>query len=265
MITQLAFRLTAPVQQSYSVSVFCKALIVFVVLKAVLSWSIVNEIWYGESRLLFYQAIIILSVPVAIYALIRPPNYVVALVMTWFAFKMYWITFAVANGSDQIAACLLLFSIPLSAHPVAGGKGAVFTSGLYHGAHLFSKIFVVMIYFISGVDKLGSEAWRSGDAMTMIGQLDFLINPNLADFMPKGDTANMILSWITIAFELSFAVLVWFRPIRKWILLCGVIFHLVIGVFMSLPDFAVIMMVAYLIFLNDDDYTALRTRFIRHI
>jgi hypothetical protein len=62
-----------------------------------------------------------------------------------------------------------------------------------------------------------------------------------------------------MGFELLF-VLVWFRPLRVPILITGVLFHLGIWIVMSLPDFALVMMVSYLVFLTDKDYTFLKMK-----
>jgi hypothetical protein len=39
-----------------------------------------------------------------------------------------------------------------------------------------------------------------------------------------------------------------------------VLFHLGIWIVMSLPDFALVMMTSYLVFLTDDDYNAIRKK-----
>jgi hypothetical protein len=44
--------------------------------------------------------------------------------------------------------------------------------------------------------------------------------------------------------------MIWLKEFRGFILLMGVIFHLSIAIFLSLPDFGLIMIIAYLPFLT---------------
>jgi hypothetical protein len=59
-----------------------------------------------------------------------------------------------------------------------------------------------------------------------------------------------VIAWFTILFELNFAILIWIKEFRGFVLLIGVVFHLAIAIFLSLPDFGLIMLIAYLPFLT---------------
>ena len=102
------------------------------------------------------------------------------------------------------------------------------------------------------VDKLLSEAWRSGEAFVYIRHLEFFYNPVL----PRGFENNawdFVLSWCTILFELSFVVLIWNRHTRIAAIIIGVIFNLFIWIVLSIPDFALLMILSFVIFLKDED------------
>ena len=128
--------------------------------------------------------------------------------------------------------------------------GQALQRAAYHGAHLFAKLFVCGIYLVSGVDKLLSEIWWSGEAMVRARALTYMFNPAFDPWTPSGGIGMQLLAWLTIAFEMLFPVLVWFRPTRRWILITGVVFHLIIGAMLTLPEFAAVMIVSYTVFLN---------------
>lgn len=123
---------------------------------------------------------------------------------------------------------------------------------LFNVAVFLCQLQIVFIYLISGWDKLRSDIWRSGDAMSYITHLDFFYNQQFG--VLENHFVNLALSWITIVFELAFVVLIWFNRTRLMVLGIGVVFHLFIWFMLSLPDFALIMMISYLIFLRDGDY-----------
>ena len=133
----------------------------------------------------------------------------------------------------------------------------VFNLGL-----ILCQLQVVNTYLISGLDKLFSDTWRSGEAFAYITHLDFFYNPILPSGF-EGPVWNLIFSWSTILFELLFVVLVWNRHTRLVILALGIFFNLYIWIVLSVPDFAILMIVSFLIFLKDEDYEAVIKKFRR--
>ena len=282
MINSLATRLTSPVVERRPVIIFCKALSVYIVVKVLLTWSVVSDItafhrfsqpkaiwsWivfgpgvWGAAHI---NGFLVAIVCIAIIALLVQPNYFIAGILAWLSFSFYRLIFPIANGSDQILLTLVFMAVPLSIWPrLESERGSVVQDSVFNTTLLLGKLYVASIYLISGLDKLGSEAWRSGDAFSYIAQLDFIVNPGLASLIPESEEGRLVISWLTILFELSFPVLIWIGRIRLWVCLVGVVFHVVIGVFLSLPDFAGIMMVSYLLFFNDSDYRKLSALFNR--
>jgi hypothetical protein len=115
------------------------------------------------------------------------------------------------------------------------------------------KIQVAIIYLLSGVDKLYSDAWRSGTAIEYMVSLDYLFNPRLEGIFPSIPWLNFLIAWMVILFEVGFAVLIWTKKFRLGLLTAGVLFHLAIIIVLSLVDFGLIMIISYLIFISDDD------------
>jgi hypothetical protein len=282
MLERFANALTKPIGNRTATAVFYKSLVAYFFLKILLSLGVVTDIATyhmfstprsGVTALLYspvswaidnITVFLRLSMVFLAWVLFVRPNYFMSVVVAAIAMCFYFISFPVANGSDQVMLSLLLFAIPICAAPeiIRSEKLQVVQMGLYNFSRLFCMIYICSIYFISGLDKIGSESWRSGDAITFVGKLKYMVAPGLADSFPTGDGVKMILSWLVILFELSFSVLVWFKHPRLWLLLFGVVFHLVIFFVLSLPDFGLIMILSYLIFLNDTDYERVK-RFLQ--
>ena len=89
-----------------------------------------------------------------------------------------------------------------------------------------------------------------------------MFNPAFAGIFDN-PAVQLILSWLTILFELAFAVLVWFKKTKIPMLVMGIVFHFFIWIVLSLPDFAAVMIVSYIIFLDDADLMRLTDRFRR--
>jgi hypothetical protein len=282
MLEQLANALTKPIGNRTATAVFYKSLVAYFFLKILLSLGVVTDIATyhtfstpksGVTALLYspigwaidnVTVFLRLSLVFLAWVLFVRPNYLMSIVVAAIALCFYFISFPVANGSDQVMLSLLLFAVPICAAPeiIRSEKLQVVQMGLYNFSRLFCMIYICSIYLISGLDKMGSESWRLGDAITFVGKLKYMVAPGLVDSFPAGDGVKMILSWIVIVFELSFSVLVWFRQTRLWVLLFGIIFHLVIFFVLTLPDFGLIMILSYLIFLNDSHYEKVK-RFLQ--
>jgi len=190
-------------------------------------------------------------------------NYIVNMLFFWLTFNLYVINLSVSNGSDVVLFMLSLWCIPLVQSPhFKSERWDVIQKVIHNLALLFCQLQVVYIYFVSGMDKVLSDTWRSGEAFAYIRHLEVLYNPLLPDFFESGFW-NITFSWSTILFELLFVILVWNNKMRLPMLAIGVIFNLFIWIVLSLPDFALIMIVSFLIFLKDSDYDRTKLWFRR--
>jgi Vitamin K-dependent gamma-carboxylase len=178
----------------------------------------------------------------------------------WLTFNLYVVYLPFVSGADYVLFMLALWCIPMATRSTFKSEmGDILQKACYNAALILGKLQVVFIYLVSGWDKLMSKTWRSGEAFDYITRLGNLYNP-LFDGMFDDPTIQLILSWSTILFELAFVVLVWFNKTRISMLLIGVFFHLFIWIVMSLPDFASVMIISYILFLKDTDYNLLPAR-----
>lgn len=208
----------------------------------------------NENIDIFYVAAILFL----IVALVVKPNYFTTILFFWLTFNLYIINLPFANGADLVLFMLALWCIPISTWPrLVSEPASTIQKAVHNAGIILCQLQLVFIYLVSGWDKLISEMWRSGQAFDYIIHLDTLYNPVFAGAFDN-PFLQLILSWTTILFELTFVILVWIERSRLLMLTAGVFFHLFIWIVISLPDFASVMIVSYIIFLKDKDYHQLR-------
>ena len=260
-----------------STQIFIRALQVFALMKCVTLWSVADVVLAGAKSSgpasLFGKALLfpsvftesnlqagfaLITVTLVIILFVRP-NYITNLLLFWIALNLYKLRFPVTNGSDYVLLALSIYSIPLSFRSFRNEITETVSVGLFNLARVLAAVQIALIYLISAWDKLLSPVWRSGDAFQYISKIDTTFNPVLLPLM-SSEVMAFVLSWITIVFEFLFVILIWQKRTRLFILCVGIVFHLVIWFMLSLPDFALLMILSYLIFLKDADIDSLRTR-----
>lgn len=110
---------------------------------------------------------------------------------------------------------------------------------------------VAFVYAMTVLLKLKGGAWVDGTALYYTSRLEEFHRfpmPFVADSMLL---VNLLTYW-TLATELSLAFLIWVPGLRKFVLLNGVLLHLGIEYSMNVPLFAFAMMISYLTFVDVD-------------
>jgi Vitamin K-dependent gamma-carboxylase. len=111
---------------------------------------------------------------------------------------------------------------------------------------------VAGVYFHSFWSKLEGTTWMNGTALYYATRMeDFHKFP--LPFVLDNTWTLQVMSWGALAVEGCFWSLVWFRPIRYYVLAMGVIFHLGIDWTMNLPFFEHLMIASYTVFLDPAD------------
>lgn len=247
------------------ITIFCKSLYAFLFLKIIFLWPVLPEgqryfpyefrsalshIIYAPIKLAQYDlTVFLVSLLILLsWALIRKINYVTAGLIFWFSFSLTRFAIPFTNGSDYVLNLFLLLSILLPVTPAFKSEGLRNKQLIISNfAFLFCRIQLCLIYVLSGFDKITSPAWRSGDAIYSIVNLELFANPHLS--IPDNKSLYLLLAWTVILFELAFPVLIWFKQFRIYALVAGIIFHLVIIFGLSLPDFGLLMILLYSLFI----------------
>jgi hypothetical protein len=276
-IDRISAYFTDDFREPESVRIFFKALVVFALVKMILIWpvcriilshhtlslpaSIPGRIFLAPAFLAnkYPDMFFVLGISLVLIMLIVRSGMAFRALFFCLTFNLYIIGFPISDGADVVLFMLGFWSIPLvQPRQLKSPIIQLIRTVLFNLALLFAQLQIVFIYAVSGLDKLLSETWRSGKAFAYIEHLEFLYNPVLPGIFGN-PFWNVIFSWSTMLFELLFTLLIWNSRMRLPMLLVGTVFHLFIFVVLSLPDFALIMILSYLIFLRDLDYRKIKS------
>lgn len=110
---------------------------------------------------------------------------------------------------------------------------------------------LVVIYMCSGMWKFFGPAWRDGSAVfyalsnNVFHRFPTPLPPESASFLA-------VATYVTLAFELGFGVLLWHTWTRRFALVAGVVLHLGLWITMELGLFSWFMIASYLAFISPD-------------
>ena len=258
------------------ISIFYKGLYSIFLVKLLLLWELIDDLLYtrlqwfdhqiltyiNDSDLFGIRALIFLKLligAIIISSIVVKRNFCISVLIFMAYLLFYIIIHPVINGGDII----LLFYLGLGIffHQPKLVKTKKWDLGYddwFYFLLLVAQIQLAFIYFRSGWDKLTSVDWRNGNALFNLTQIDYYALPWLKRILLSlGDHSYGSISWLIISFELLFSILIWPMKSRKYIIVLGVGFHVVIGFGLSLPVFSLIMIWSYVLF-------SMRSRYIHN-
>ena len=112
-----------------------------------------------------------------------------------------------------------------------------------------------LIYFTTTWAKWFGGLWKSGVATwypARLHEFDRFPVPRFFNEFPM----VYLTTYGTLAVEFSLATLVWFKPLRKWVLLSGMMLHGYIDYSMNIPLFGYLMVTLYLSFYEGEEVSA---------
>ncbi len=114
------------------------------------------------------------------------------------------------------------------------------------------QIQLCVVYMYSGLEKLKGNTWWEGTAIwETLSFYDLGTNIDFS-FLLSVPLVSAFLSAFTVLFEIYFPILVWIPRMRWTLLICGVFFHLMIGVFIGIHLFSLIILSAYVLFISPE-------------
>ncbi|TVR39073.1 MAG: hypothetical protein EA392_07690 [Cryomorphaceae bacterium] len=134
------------------------------------------------------------------------------------------------------------------------GKTSLQSNVLNNLFLLACKLQLVVVYLFAGLYKLQGTYWLSGDAVYYVLHIREFSHPWLIEVFGESQTLGRMATWFALGYQLIFPVLVWFRKTKGPLLFAGAFFHLYVAFGMGLPDFGIIMVLSYLMFLPDGFY-----------
>jgi Vitamin K-dependent gamma-carboxylase len=115
---------------------------------------------------------------------------------------------------------------------------------------------ICLIYFQSCVIKCQGPLWLNGNALHYILFLREFREFNF-EWLAQYPLVINALTHGALLFEFALAFWLWFKPTRRWAILCGVLLHAGIRPIINVPGFGEVMIATYLTFLAPDELDAI--------
>ena len=123
---------------------------------------------------------------------------------------------------------------------------------------------MTFIYFMNGLYKVTGANWVEGDSLYYV-LCDLTLTRFSIAQLPIPFFAAQVSTWLVVAWELTFPVLVIFRRTRWLALLFGALFHLGIFATMELGGFVPYVLCLYLPLLPWDKWLSEEARDKNHL
>jgi hypothetical protein len=156
-----------------------------------------------------------------------------------------------AFTGGEVLVNFMLFYLMFIHKPNRSGGFGVFQNVLNNTFYWILLIQVCILYFFSGLYKTLDPNWLSGNAMMYVSRIPEYSGDSLRFLFADNPVFSLIFTYMTLAYQLSFPVLVWIKRIKIPFLIVGVLFHLAIWFGMGIFTFAIFMIISYLLFLDD--------------
>jgi hypothetical protein len=168
--------------------------------------------------------------------------------ITWAtAWILYYSAIESFNSGMMIMIQLAFFSAIVyvkAKHPI----GIMLTNL----ARMAVLIQLSLVYFVAAIYKVSGTQWLSGDAFYYTVHIThFASDFWTSERMLRLGWIGALITWAGLAYQLLFPVMIWLKRGRHLFLIAGIIFHLFIGTFLHLWDFALAMIFCYAIFIPE--------------
>lgn len=186
----------------------------------------------------------------ALLGLLKKSNFLTNLFLWFVVMNLTNFLYPTLTAGDYLLNQLLFFNCFLFSKTSFNAKWNDVKTALHNMALLALKLQVCVAYFLAGYFKIVDDSWTSGEAIYQTFQIPEYSN---ALFASIPHSICVVLTYLTIAYQLSFAFLVWFRPFKIYLFTFGILQHLLIGLGMGLFSFGLIMVICYILFLKYDN------------
>ena len=212
--------------------------------------------WLYSQNIFDIPLIIVLIVITCIFFAFGIGKWVTALIL-FLEFSFYTeATALTGNGGDNYLYFILMYMIFTdSFQHLSLNKNVHKNSGyLISNLACYSiMLHLCIIYFVSAIHKIHSDAWFNGVATYYILNLERYSSP-FNHYFSKNAFIVIFSTYFTIAFELLFPFFIWFKKFRNLLLVSGLSMHLGIYFFTMIYDFEMLFMMVYGFFITNNEW-----------
>jgi len=162
-------------------------------------------------------------------------------------------SYLLLTGGNYLIHLFLFFLLFVNEKGRESGWNAILTNCFY----LACQFQVLTVYFFSSIFKISGAKWQSGEALHYLFNMQEFSLPFVIGNLNGLSYLVLISSYLSVAYQFLFPILVWNKRLKKPLLLFGILFHILIIFLMGIPVFGMIMIASYLLFLNDNEIDSL--------
>lgn len=151
-------------------------------------------------------------------------------------------TIDLTHGGHHLAGLLLFYNIFLN------NSTQIWLRSISNIALLFARLQLCSMYLFAGINKLYGLYWIDGTALNLVLLNDVYSNWYFRDFLLTIPWLTIMGTYLVLAYQLLFSVLVWIHSLKKYVLTMGILFHLSIWWLTGLYDFAWFAIASYTLF-----------------
>jgi hypothetical protein len=132
-------------------------------------------------------------------------------------------------------------------------------------AQRLMQVQLSLAYYSAFCAKIASPFWRDGTALYYALRYREYVHFPVGGFISDNLPVLKLLDWSTLVIELSLWTLIWIKPLRYWVILAGVVFHISIDYAFNLPVFEWLFIASYLLFVEEKDMRAIIARITKSV
>lgn len=127
------------------------------------------------------------------------------------------------------------------------------TAAILHSMALsLMRVQLCVIYFYAGTSKLKGARWWNGSAIWDVFTMEGLVRWDLS-FIAYFPHILVAACYTTLLWEIYFPALIWTKACRKPLIVFGVLMHIGFGIFINIPNFGLLIVSLYIVFLKEDE------------
>jgi hypothetical protein len=270
LLNRLPYHLSHKVHGAYSMRLFSILVYLWFIINAFMFWHVRDLVWgprniffrqghadgivenffyqlvYDAHRfhLIFYSHLVC-----AFISLFERKWSFIPRIITWATGLMLYYAAVEAFNSGM----LLMLLMACYSSVVYTKEASSLRNVMTNLARIACIVQLVLVYFVATVYKVAGDQWLAGNAMYYTLHIDHFSS----GFWQRGNLLRAALpmhtlTWLALAYQLLFPMMISWKKARKWWLAIGILFHLFIGIFMHLWDFALAMMFCYALFTSEE-------------
>jgi hypothetical protein len=223
--------------------------------KGTLAWGLLGWFPSDGAVLLFYFLLLISSIALLVGLQTRVAALVFFVCLISFGRRNPW----VLNSGDLLVQVLAFYMLFMPAGLAVsvdrwlkepGGLWAFPARAIW--PLRLVQVQVSILYIAAVWAKVRGQTWNDGTAVSYAFRIEDISRFPVPSFVTDSLVISNLLTFGTLAVELSIGLLVWNRVLRPWVLLLGVGLHLGIDYAVRVGFFSYAVLVAYVAFVPPD-------------